>query len=475
MPLASSAPPRAGCSIVQRSEKFVRVLDVLVVCSALALALLVPIFFMVPYNDEWIRVSYLADHSVWEWTIYHTQTWVVRPTAELIMGFVSVVNTRRMLEPNFNAAAFLARFHQMYVALVATLFALLYLLAAVLARRWRALHEWTLLCACMAICILMSDELGYALYWADGWANVVLPFFLMSIGMVLLARRDAYALLGAVLLLMAALAHEVLCIFGSGYCLLTLALRRFDEHPVRARLLLGGLALLCLGVLYAQAFSTGPTVRSEVYFRRTGQRYNLAGVWHGIQTIDPVRSLLAFIAVLLLLAIACERVSGPVRRALDDARAHRAYWCLLVAGALLTSLLPLGTVGLKKPTVAIAAYSVATELFVILSAVLFYPLVGVSLNRLLASYRKRVGSVLLVLFALLPFSKNLGSYAAALRDFDALRGEARVYTETLFTAQRRARVVRPCHPFVKPNSGLSGRHAAQYFGLERVRELACPK
>jgi hypothetical protein len=455
--------------------KFVRMLDALVVCSVLALALLVPIFFMVPYNDEWIRMNYLADHSVWEWTVYHTQTWVVRPTAELIMGFVSLVDTRRMLGAQFNPQVFLARFQQMYAWLAVSMFVLLYVLAALLTQRWRALQAWTLLCACMSICILMSDQLGFAFYWADGWANVVLPFLIMVIGIVLLTRRDAFAIVGAALLLVAALAHEVLCIFSSGFCLLNAALRRFPEHPLRARVFFAALAGLCLALLYAQSFSTGPTVRSEVYFQRTGMRYNVAGVWHGILTIDPLRSALAFVAVLIILAIGCERVDGPVQRALNDVRVQRLYWCLLATGALLTSLLPLGTVGLKKRTISVAAYSVATELFVILTAVLVYPLLGPWLNRWFAPYRQRVGSVLLVLIALLPFSKNLDSYASAVRDFDSLRGEARAYTETLFAAHKRALIVRPCHVFTKPNSGMSSRNAAQYFGLDRVRENVCRK
>jgi hypothetical protein len=345
----------------------------------------------------------------------------------------------------------------------------------VLAKRWGAWNQWAVLCGCMLICTLMSDEIGYALYWADGYANVVLPFFLMVLGLALMTRGDAWAAPGVLLLMAAALAHEVLCIFSIGYAALTLAFRKFPVHPLRWRALYVGVALLSLALLWAQSFSAGPNARSAAYLQKSGMSYNLAGVWNGLRCIDPLRTALAFLGTLGLIAAAGERLSVPLQRASKHARSNRLYWSLLCAGALLTSLLPLGTVGLKKPKVNVAAYSVATELFVIFGAALFYPLVAAPLAKLFAPYRRWVYSVVPLLFVLAAVSRNVDGYITAVTQFDALRDQARVYTETLFSAQKRARVTRPCHAFIKPNSGMTARTAAEYFRLEKLRELACPK
>jgi hypothetical protein len=455
-----------------RFAKLVHWFDALILISALVATLLVPIFFMVPYNDEWLRLNTVTERTVWDWTVYHSQTWVVRPTAELIMGFVSWMNTREALGADFNAHNFLVRFHTMYVWLEVALLGLLYVLAAVLSESWRALHALACLCGALLICIAVSDELGFAFYWCDGYANVVLPFFVMSIGLLLFLRTNAWAILGAVLLLTAAMAHEILCIFSFGFAALALFGRR-SQRP--QKLLYGVFLLACVAILWAQGFSAGPAIRSEVYLRNTGVRYNWAGVWAGIRSIDPWRSALGFAGMLALIAVAGERLRVPVQRALRDLRQNPLFWYPLPVGAALTCLLPLGTVGLKKPTIIVGAYSVATELFVLLSAALAYPLLAAALSRWTGRYRERVGSLVVVLLLVVPFSKNLASYRSAVHDFDALRGQAKAYIDTLFSGKPNVRVTRPCHPFIKPGSGMSARNSAQYLGLQKVKEKACPR
>lgn len=452
------------------TQRWVAWLDLAAIVLTLGWALVLPIVIMVPHNDEWLRLNYLADHSVVNWTIHHARTWVVRPTSELIMGFAALPNTRPALADSFNAQAFLTRFHWMYVVMVVGCFALLYANAAALAGRLRALPQLALLAALLLVCMLTADGLGYAFFWVDGYANVVMPFLLLTCGLVLLTGTRSARIAGVGCLLLAALGHEVMCIFAVGVSLLVVALHR---RSCWTSALHAGLIVVGAAILWAQTFSAGPEIRSATYVAKTGIRYNWQGAWNALSFIDPVRAGLAYLATLLLIAIQRERLGATLERACRDARTARAFWLLLPLGTLVTSTLPLMSVGLKKATVIVGAYSVATQLFVILAAALSYPALSSLLEPLVRGYRARVGSLLPVLALVALPSRNIALYITLATTLPELRRQAAAYTEGLFAAHKRAHVTRPCHPFIKPASSMSERNAAQYFKLARVKEKDC--
>lgn len=454
-----------------RIRQWLGALDAVVIAGVLAFALIAPLGFLVPFNDEWLRTNYLAGHSPWEWTVMHCQTWVVRPTAELIMSWASLVTAQRMLPQPLTAARFLLHFQLPYLALVLSLLGLLYAFAAIVAERARALSHWAFACACMLICLCVSDELGYAFYWADGYANVVLPFVLMLIGLALFARQGVARALGCALLLLAALGHEVLCIFSCGFCVL----QAFAPAArARERVLTVVLLATLLAILYAQGFSAGPAERSRAYFAQTGQHYNWAGAWDGLMRISLTRSAIAIAATWASLAVMRERLSSSIVRAVRCTRERPWFCALLALGTLATSALPLASVGLKKAKFSGDAYSVASELFVILAAVFAYPWLDRWLGPALRPYRERVRSVVPVLLLVLLTSPNLSHYRAALAGASELRAAAFVYFETLLEGRgKRVRVARPCHPFNKRATGMTSRGAAEYFGVAQVKESMC--
>lgn len=449
--------------------------DGLVMIATLAVAIISPITFLVPYNDEWLRMNYLADHSVWQWTVMHVQTWVVRPTAELIMALASAQTTRPALGAHADAELFLARFHAPYLALVLGLFALMAMLATALAPKHYRFTSWSVSCGCLWLCIAASDELGYAFYWADGYANVVLPFFGLLLALALFCRDGALAHGGAALCMLgAALGHEVLCIYASGFVLLQLL--RTREHPRSRRALFAALLCGLLAILYAQGFSQGPAQRTQAYLEKTGTAYNWTGALAAVRLIDPKRTAGAFLATLALIAGSRARLRPIVLRAEQHARAHPWYWLALAFGALLTSVIPLASVGLKKASVIVGAYSVATELFVILAAALSYPLLARWLEYVFAPYRNAIVTTLPVLMLALWLSPNLASYQAAFSARAELSEQASAYMQKLFAGKGKSvRTTRPCHAFIKPASGMTMRNAKQYFALARFKERDCKR
>jgi hypothetical protein len=455
--------------------RVVLVLDVVVVVAALVAASIVPVFFMVPFNDEWLRLNYLANHTVWEWTVMHAQTWVVRPTAELILGYASLPNTRRALGEHFSASAFLERFQLIYVLVAIPFWIILYVNAAILAGRFRALPHTCVLFAFTIICLLVSDELGFAFYWADGYANILIPFVLLTTGMALMIKPNTLALsLGAVLVVVAALGHEVMCCYGLGFTLLSLVLRKPSLRPWLHRGILLALLVLCSAILWEQLFGAGPTARSDFYFQTTGIRYDFASVLLNIKQIVPLRVVVICLAVFFIIGAYRDRLSYLPQRAVADLRRNRLFWSLLLVGTLLTCFLPLASVGLKKARLAVSYYSVLTYLFFILLAVLLYPLVDGVMARTLRGYRQHIASLLPALIAVALVSPNIGQYRAALQDFSELRGQARAYMETLFTGKGKVTLCRPLHPFTKPGRRMTARNEAEYFGLESVRYV-CPR
>jgi hypothetical protein len=458
-----------------RRHTLVQSVDLAIVIAVLA-ALCVPaFFFMVPFNDEWLRMNYLADHSVWQWTVMHAQTWVVRPTAELILGYASLPNTRVALAAHFTPRAFLARFQWMYVALAVLFWLTLYVNAAFLARRASAWAHTSLAFFVMIVCWAMSDELGYAFYWADGYANILIPFTLLTCGLVLLARETLPAAAGGgVLLLLAALGHEVNSIYAVGFLLLTLVLRRPIARPWLRRAILASLALACVAVVLLQLFGEGPSTRADAYFHNTGIRYDFAAAWLNVRAIDPLRAALTCLMTLAAISIYRERLNGLPQRAVDDFRSNRLFWILLALGTLATCFLPLASVGLKKARLAVSYYSVLTELYFVLFGVLLFPMLDRWLDPLFRGYRRRIGSILPLLLVLLPLSKNLASYEQSLLEWKPLRAQANAYMTALFTGNERVHLCRPRHPYVKPVRMMTTRNEAEYFHLNRVVDK-CPR
>jgi hypothetical protein len=457
----------------------VALVDLLIVFGALAVLSLVPVPFMVPYNDEWLRMNYLADHSVWNWTVGHAETWVVRPTAEIILGLASLPNTRPALADAFNAKTFLARFHAMYYVLAIAFWLLLYVNAMIIAKRALALPHATLMFFGVLVCWLMSDELGYGFYWADGYGNILIPFVLLTCGLPLMCREALPAnLAGAVLLLAAGLGHEVASIFAAGFLTLAIVLRRPLEHSWRVRAVQAGALVLMIGVIWLQLFGEGPMIRNQHYLESAGKRYDLASAWLNIKEIRPLRALLATLAPIVAIAIYRDRVEPVVTRAASDVARQRWFWILLAAGTLVTAFLPLGGVGLKKGRLAVSYYSVFTYLWFVLLGVVLFPLVERWFGRWLESYRRVLGSILPVLLLVAAASPNFADFRDALKYWTPLRNEARMYTETLFGGQFipqfPLRLCRPPHPYSKPGRIMTDENEQTYFKIDKITNR-CPR
>ncbi|MET0385262.1 MAG: hypothetical protein ABW321_04850 [Polyangiales bacterium] len=452
-------------------------LDLAVVALALACVLLVPVTFLVPFNDEWLRINYLADHSVWEWTVMHTRTWVVRPTAELIMAFAALPNTRPALAHDFTPAAFLAAFHRVYVWLALVYGVLLYANAVLLSGRWLPREELTLLILGVLACWLCSDELGHGFYWIDGYGNVLMPFVLLMSGLGLLARsrRVGPSLAAAGLITLAALGHEVLCIYAIGVLALAVVLRRpkLDGWPRWSTSV--GLLLVCGLILGAQLFSAGPGVRNANYETHTGVANHYDVALQNVLQINPLRGLLCIITPIFGVAIYRDQLAELLERAVADFRRARWFWVLLVLGTLLTCVLPLASVGLKKGRVTVALYSTLTHLMLVVVGVVLCPLLDKWSARWLRGYRQRIGSVLPIALLLLAASGNRGTFREAIVKRAELQGQAVGYMTQLFEGKKRVlQLCRPKHPYVKSARNLTDNNEAIYFKLEKVRHR-CPK
>lgn len=447
--------------------------DLSIVFGALAVVSLVPVFFMVPHNDEWLRMNYLAAHSVWEWTMVHAETWVVRPTAEVILGFASLPNTRPALEHDFTVETFLGRFHAIYVVLIVAYWAMLYANAAIIAKSLRALPHATLMFFALLVCWLVSDELGFAFYWADGYANIMMPFTMFTCGLPLLFRTDLRAnIAGAVLALLGGMGHEVVSIFGVGALGLALVLRRPLEHAWRQRAVQGVLLAVSLALVWWQLFGEGPMIRNDHYAANVGKRYDLPNAWLNIQQISPLRAFAATLAPIVAIAIYRDRLQRTIDAAVADFRRQRWFWILLALGALVTAFLPLGSVGLKKGRLAVSYYSVFTYLWFILFGVLLYPMLDRFVARWLRGYRVRFATLLPALLLVVACSKNIAEFQTAATNFGQLRLEAQTYMQMLFAAQatpeRKLRLCRPRHPYSKPGRMMTDRNEEEYFRIKSV-------
>lgn len=451
-------------------------LDLAIVVAMLIAVLLTPVAFLVPFADEWSRVNYMNDHSTWELMVMHSLTWVVRPTAELIMGLATHPYTRPALAGNFTAVAFLRTFRRMYFALAFSYCALLALNAVVLKGRWLAREQTTLVALGVLTCWLTSEELGCGFYWIDGYGNVLIPFALLTSGLLLLARsRKLVPLAGAaVLIVLAALGHEVMCIYALGVLGLRTALRR-PRSDGWARWGVGaGLLLVCGAVLWAQLFSEGPRIRGGHYANVSGSRYHFDIALESVLQIDPLRALLAVLTPILGVAIYRDHLAGLPRHAAADFARNRLFWVLLAAGTLLTCCLPLASVGLTKGRSNIsAAYSTLTHLLFVVLGFVLCPILDRLSEPLLRGYRRHIGTVLPVLLVLWVTSNNRESFERAVVQHAELKAQARAYMTKLFDADKRAYVCRPDHPYVKKARGSTDRGEAAYFHLERVRHR-CP-
>lgn len=447
-------------------------LDLLVVVALLGSVLIVPIFFMVPYNDEWLRLNYLSSHSVWQWTVMHAETWVVRPTGELILGLEALPNTRPALAQDFTPETFLARFHAVYVGNALAYCALLYVNAAILARSWRALPHFLLLLFGLLTCWLLSSELEYAFYWSDGYANILVPFTLCCCGLPLLMRPHRLAVAGGALFVLAgALGHEVVAIYTLGFLLLALAFRRPEARPWHMRALWAALFVVLLALVLWQLFGEGPMIRNDQYLRTVGKRYDLESAWLNVKAIHPLRAPLSVISAPLAISIYRDWLGILPARAAEDMRRQRWFWISLALGTLTTSLLPLFSVGLKKGRLAISYYSVSTHLFFGLLGVLFYPFMSDLLERALGTYRRKLGSIIPIAIVLGLASGNITEFRAVLDKYRPLRAEAHDYMRALFDAprDRRLQICRPKHPYSKPGRKLTDHSEEEYFGIASVR------
>jgi hypothetical protein len=450
--------------------------DLAVVLSLLLGLLLVPVVFLVPFNDEWLRINYLADHSVWEWTVMHSVTWVVRPTSEVIMGVAALPNTRAALGPDFTAEAFLRNFRLVYVALALGYCALHWLNAVILRGKWLAREETALILLAALACWLTSEEPGFGFYWIDGYGNVLMPFAFLSCGLGLLARSQTLwrALGAAAFIVLAALGHETLCIYALGVLCLFAALRRPSAEGWARWSVVVGLLVICAAVLAAQLFSDGPRVRGQVFERSTGGAYHYDVALKNVLQIKPVAALLALLTPIFGVAIYRDQLGDLPQRAAADFARNRVFWVLLPAGTLLTSVLPLASVGLVKGQVVTSLYSTLTHLFLVLSGFLLCPMLDRWIERYSRRYRRRVGTLLPVVLLLCVTSVNRETFTEAVVRRAELQAQAHAYMEKLFTADKRVTVCRPKHPYVKPGRGMTDRGEQEYFHLERVRQR-CPK
>jgi hypothetical protein len=467
--------PLAGSDIgvVERGTVVVALIDLVVVFGVLALVSLVPIPFLVPFNDEWLRMNILEEHTVWEWTIGHSKTWVVRPTAELIMSYASLATTRRALGSSFDSTTFLSRFHATYVVLIVIFWALIVLNARIVARTIRCMPQLTLMFFGVVVCWLMSDELGFAFYWTDGYGNVLIPFALLTCGLPLMCSTDwRQVLAGSLLLVAAALGHEVSSIFAAGFVCLVIVARRPGEHAWLLRTLQAAFLAGMVALLWIQLFGEGPSMRSARYLATAGKQYDLAGAWLNIREIRPLRAVLATLAPILAISLCRDRLRPTVERAVSDCNRQRWFWILLAVGTLATAFLPLGSAGLKKGRLAVSSYSVFTYLWFVLLGFVVYPLLDRWLERGFRPIRKFAPSVIPVLLLVTAGSANLPDFADAMRRAKPLRDEAKNYIGVLFAAQQvpdlAIRLCRPQHVYSKPGRPMSDRNAETYFKLKKV-------
>jgi hypothetical protein len=459
----------------------VALVDLVIVFGALAFVSLFPVPFLVPYNDEWQRMNVLADHSVWQWMVDHAETWVVRPTAEIILGFASLPNSRPALADAFNAKTFLLRFHLMYYVLAGAFWALWVANAMIVAKSARALPQLTLMFFGVVVCWLMSDELGFGFYWADSYGTILIPFVLLTSGLPLVCSEDwRQAAFGGLLLLAAGLGHEVASIFSAGFLLLAVALRKPTEHASRWRLraIQAGVLAIVLAVIWVQLFGEGPAIRNEHYLATAGKRYDFASAWLNIREIHPLRAAIATLAPILAISLYRDRLEPTVARAVADFERHRWFWILLAAGTLATAFLPLGSAGLKKGRLAVSYYSVFTYLWFSLLGVVLFPLADRWLERSLRVFRRMVPSVIPVLLLTAAGSGNFTDLRDAVKYWTPLRNEARNYMEVLFAAQFvpnfHVRLCRPPHPYSKPGRIMTDQNEAIYFRIDKVTNR-CPR
>ncbi len=450
--------------------------DLVIVASLLVGVLIVPIAFLVPFNDEWLRINYLADHSVWEWTVLHSLTWVVRPTSELIMGWAALPTTRPALAHDFTPEAFLSRFHGVYFVLAFSYCALLCVNAALLSGRLFSREAVALAFFAVLACWLTSEEPGFGFYWIDGYGNVLIPFVLLTSGLSLLARSERLGGLSAsaLLILLGALGHEVLCIYALGVLVLCTALRRPHAEGWLRWSVAAGLLLLCGAILGFQLFSDGPRVRNEVYLRSTGTLYNFDVALQSVLQIQPLRAFACVLAPVLAVAIYRDQLASLIDRARADFARNRLFWVLLALGTVLTCCLPLASVGLKKGRLTVALYSTLTHLLFMLLGFLLCPMLDKLSERLLRGYRRWVGSILPVVFVLIAISGNRDSFRDAIVRRGELKAQALGYMTKLFQARDRVNLCRPDHPYVKEARGLTDRGERDYFRLNKVRHR-CPK
>lgn len=457
----------------------VALVDLVIVFGALALVSLFPVPFLVPYNDEWQRMNVLADHSVWQWTVWHAETWVVRPTAEIILGLTSLPNSRTALANAFNAKTFLLRFHVGYYVLAGVFWALWIANAMIVAKSLRALPHATLMFFGVLVCWLMSDELGFGFYWADSYGTILIPFVLLTCGLPLICREDWRLVAGGgLLLLVAGLGHEVWSIFSAGFLVIALMLRRPAEQPWHLRAIQSATLAVMLTVVWVQLFGEGPGLRNEHYLASAGTRYDFASAWLNIREIHPLRAIVATLAPLFAIALYRDRLEPTIARATADFQRHRWFWILLAAGALATAFLPLGSAGLKKGRLAVSYYSVFTYLWFVLLGVVLYPIADAWLERGSRAFRRRVPSVIPALLLAAAVSGNFGDFRDAVKYWTPLRNEARNYMELLFAAQfipnYHVRLCRPPHPYSKPGRIMTDQNEAIYFRLDKVSNR-CPK
>lgn len=457
---------------MRKLSTIVLAVDLLVVLGLLAAVLLVPIAFLVPFNDEWLRMNYLATHSVWEWTLMHAETWVVRPTAEIILAVCSLPITRPALAHDFTVDAFLVRFQGVYVLLAVLYWAMLYVNGTILARGLRALPHTLLIFFGLLTCWLMASELTYAFYWADGYGNVLMPFTLCCCGLPLIVReKPIVALSGALVAIAGALGHEVIAIYVLGFLLVALVFRRPQRHPWWMRAIWATLFALCLGIVLWQLFGTGPSIRAEQYLKNVGKSYDFKSAWMNVKEIHPLRAVVSLLSMPLAIAIYRDRVGALADRARADFERQRSFWILLAFGTFLTAFLPLGSAGLKKGRLAVSYYSVFAHLLFALDGVVLYPIIGRWLERVLVRYRRSVGSLLPLLLLIVACSGNIGEYREAVTKLKPLRAEAFTYMHKLFDAPKGPRlyVCRPRHSYSKPGKMLTNRNEQEYFGLGSVR------
>jgi hypothetical protein len=363
-----------------------------------------------------------------------------------------------------------------YLALAISYCVLHWLNAVCLRGKWLVREETALVLLGVAACWLTSDEPGFGFYWIDGYGNVLIPFALLTCGLALMARSQSMlpALAAAVLIVLAALGHETLCIYALGVLCLFAALRRPKSDGWARWSVCMGLIVVCGAVLAAQLFSDGPRVRGDNYQRTSGGTYHYDLALQNVLQIKPVAGLLAVLTPIFGVAIYRDHLGDLPERAAADFARNRLFWALMAAGTLLTSVLPLASVGLVKGHVGTSLYSTLTHLFFVLFGFLLCPMVDRYSERLLRWYRQRVGSVLPIVALLCVSSGSRETFTQALVRRSELQDQAHEYMDKLFKAQKRVNVCRPRHPYVKPGKGMTDRGEAEYFRLERVRQR-CPK